>query len=1239
MAQRIDLPVRKFIEAKLKENFPDFDFRRSTALNDSVANPFAMLIQPFRHELDGIKIAQSLKNYNYISESQADDLLFNLLVFRDPGEKSYGIVRVSFFASGDYQYDTLTFLTSTGLKFFNSSPISISPDTLTQDDDGTFYIDVNCESEGTGSIYAILNGQIIAIAESLSEIARVTNPYRFTQASNKETNFDLFKRAQDAVITRTLLNEYAIRTVLVNEFPYITDLNVVGAGNSAMLRDIVNIDGRNIHTYGMSDIYINTNSVQEDTVDIEYIPDDLTIDVVANTTTETVFPETSDRASGGNCRNLFFSEAVESFSNRSYFNNILRVYSTEFNSETYKDYIIKYRTPQNELVVVNTITASGSNLIKYDGGYINIDGFSSSLSEQYLFNNASVQGSDFSKVVINGANSVYRKNTEYMLSTVTGISANSGECILSSASVSLPALSSGLKLVVTNGDAVGSYDIDSNLTSSGRIVAFGQLKYEEDLAIPASAITQITFSGHMERCVSVGDYAIVLDNNGSTHLRTITAVNYSANSVSFSSLNLVYPSINVKLRDGISGVLNDTDSCYIFKDSPFDETSPSTKACTVVGTYGSGDSLLTYVSISTSDTTYLVGDVASTTGMSAPKLPIVSRPNDKSFVLAGSFSASTIKIYKTRDRNDTTPVVGMPFTMYASGTYDTAINSIVSGNNSFSFSHPNIAVGAPTLSANGMYLVNHTTLGTYAIRSDAISPVLGINGLMFQGTPTMTQGDQWSIVKANSGGYMLGGSTWNDYFSWYGTDGFDAIGYAGTYPNTSSNLQLVIAGGPNMGVYDVTELTNSVTARLSATLSEVSLEIDAPKFFNANYNKGTSYLLTDTVSTSVVVGDTIRITTGLAEGYYRVIARAAASGGYTITISPALSGNVFGLKDAFKVVRDNYQPFFFISNATRFGSEPTETFEVGTPMEPIRRMAEGTRGVFNSTNVTDPYVNFSLNYANTPFAGSTISILDGVMSGQNRTMIQFSDANPRTASFSMSVTNGTYKYEMKQMVQNLNQLEYNIIDNHDYYINKMFVLPVLYIKDISQIDPITGEVLNSLVPNSDFFFYTRSQDYMKLRYSAQEKNIIKFAPQWAQKGMRITYLGDPNITMVDQFVSNKVMRTTNNDMLVKRMESTVVDVYCQAQGISVSDATTAIEQYITTRSSADPVQTSDIISVLYSLGATYVNTETFLFKSYYLPPIYSGNMWVFNPGSRTEVLTPAHSAYIPGIVTVEVING
>jgi hypothetical protein len=139
---RIELPVRAYIEQRIKENFPDFDFRRSTALNDLVANVFSMLIQPFRNELDNVKIGQSLRYYNILDDNKIDDILFNLLVFRKGGTNTYGIMRINFYTLGDYSYEQLVLKTQSGLRFFNTQLISITPGSLSTDDDGTYYLDI-----------------------------------------------------------------------------------------------------------------------------------------------------------------------------------------------------------------------------------------------------------------------------------------------------------------------------------------------------------------------------------------------------------------------------------------------------------------------------------------------------------------------------------------------------------------------------------------------------------------------------------------------------------------------------------------------------------------------------------------------------------------------------------------------------------------------------------------------------------------------------------------------------------------------------------------------------------------------------------------------------------------------------------------------------------------------------------------------------------------------------------------
>ena len=352
------------------------------------------------------------------------------------------------------------------------------------------------------------------------------------------------------------------------------------------------------------------------------------------------------------------------------------------------------------------------------------------------------------------------------------------------------------------------------------------------------------------------------------------------------------------------------------------------------------------------------------------------------------------------------------------------------------------------------------------------------------------------------------------------------------------------------------------------------------------------------------------------------------------TIYPGLAGRVT-INDSFSIFEDRYQPFFFMQSDSLYGTVTANNFEVWTPYDSVRRMTDSSKNRKNATSIFDGTgQSYSNIFSYIPMLGATISFLTGSDAGQTAHLTTYS-ANGKEVFLDRTVTpESNIEFEIFQTTQNNTGIAYQILDNLPYYANeKVFTLPVLYIKSVEEVDVTTGEVLSTLTPNVDYKFYCESSDSAKLRYSALEQNLIQFDPKWVGSGMRITYLGDPQIATVNQFVSSNTMKTANSDTLVKRMESTVIDVFCDVQGITSADASELIRQYINVKSSEDPVQSSDIISLLYKSGATYVNTETFNLSGYYLPPTVDGNMWQV-VSSRTEILTPAHSTYIPGVIEV-----
>lgn len=1255
MPQKLILPLRKFVEARVAENYPNFDFRRSTALNDLCLNVFAMLVQPLRNELDEMKIAQSLKNYEYMTDDQMNTLLFNLLIFRKEGAVAIGIIRIFFYELSDYNYDQITFLTNDGLRFKNSFPISITPQNLSGNltPDGMYFYDVVCESEETGAEYAIPNNQIVAIEEDLPEIAKTTNPAPFIQGESKETNFEAFQRAQDAVITRTLINEYSIRTVLFNEFPYLRDIKIVGAGDSNMIRDIVEACGQSVHTYGKTDVYIDSTTLQEGDVDIEYVPEDLKVNIASGSSTEIVFPISGDNSTGGNSRGLYFNDAYSDFeTDTGYFNNILRVYETRFEEALWTDYIIKTQTPQGELVVVEEKTSEGTSLFPWEHGYLNLDTFVENHGNQYIFKGENGQGNDYRKTVFNGPNFI----AATLPNTVTIDGINTASCASDSGFISISLDTTSINLtkdptfVITQGDAVGGFPIVR--VDNNQILVTGQIK-TKSIVNSWSGYT-ITLNDTIDRSARVGDYLYAVSSIGDIELLTISAISFSVNTL-FATNSLGFPQMNgqtVSIHDGLHGKLVSGQECFISEDNQYSTTSISAMGTAIAVTYGIGsENEMTYLSAANLGTAFPGKKIGDTLDHflvnSTVTHPIISVISDTEVLLKGHLRgapvpASGSSLYlRTPKKIESSPIISGLINFVASGTYDSDINTITIASG-WTFNHPGLAVNTkPSTAANGkLYIVNYSTLETYPVSGSGQYVTVGLNGIRFSGASAgLTNNDEWAMTQ--TGEAFAGGSTWNDVFSWYGTPSIDNTTLTGSYPNDNPQIDLVIAGGPNKGVYSVLEITDANTLLIDTDLGEVSTTT-ASGVFKSSYISGSSSLMGEYVTATLSsfpgasIGDTLKITSGLAEGWYRITSRT----GWGVTLDKPITGNVFGAVDSYEVLKDRFQPFFLTKNETSFQEIPNQRYEIWTPMDTTRRMTEGSRATVDGLTLVENDLDFSLTFANIPISNSTISFISGSNAGESALAISYTVSDPTIVNMNKSLVNSSdNQFEIYQNVQNLYQQEYQIIDQLDYYQDNFFVKPIVNIQDVIEIDPITGEALgDSLVPNQDYFLYSRSEETKYTRYSADEKVILKFNESFKYKGMRITYIGDPSVTVVNQFVSKDLMRCTNNDTLVKRMESTIVNVSCEVEGITIEQAEEIISSYITVQKSEDPVQTSDIISLLYTSGATYVNTETFQLQSYYLPPTASGEMWTVNPSSRTEIRSSSHATYIPGIITVTTIS-
>lgn len=289
---KLTLPVQAFIENYCRQAFPNRNFSRGSAVNDLLIKPMALLLQPLRHELDGVKVAQSLANYAYMSAAELDALASNWGKFRQTGGRSQGTLRLYFDTAQDYQLNYLEFVGRDGSVYLLSAPVRVTQVELLKNrvEDGgqlLYTADVTVVSQGLGSRYAAPADTITVVRQGPPNLIRVSNPDDFAVTSPNETNYDVVNSMFRTLGLRNRVGKASIRGAIFDVFPGVLDVFVAGADHAKMLRDVqaVRINGADVelHLGGMTDVWLNTLNVQRREQLFSYLPTSRRLRLVSGT--------------------------------------------------------------------------------------------------------------------------------------------------------------------------------------------------------------------------------------------------------------------------------------------------------------------------------------------------------------------------------------------------------------------------------------------------------------------------------------------------------------------------------------------------------------------------------------------------------------------------------------------------------------------------------------------------------------------------------------------------------------------------------------------------------------------------------------------------------------------------------------------------------------------------------------------------------------------------------------------
>lgn len=255
-----DTPMREFILARLRAEFPDLVIQDGEPLDDLVVKAMTALLEPFRRQINRVTRNLSLSNPATLNDREADNLGSNFFVRRRRGGFSSGVARLYFTApQAVFVTPINAVFTGGGLKFFPSENQSITTDRMLFNTTGSLYhFDIAVRAEKQGKVYNIVKGSLVGI-EGVPSSVKVANLSDFEEGDDRETTEQFIARIERSLSEKSLVSFRGINARLLDLFESIRAIQVIGHGDIEMKRDL--LTGGLEATYAYAEVTTSLNTL------------------------------------------------------------------------------------------------------------------------------------------------------------------------------------------------------------------------------------------------------------------------------------------------------------------------------------------------------------------------------------------------------------------------------------------------------------------------------------------------------------------------------------------------------------------------------------------------------------------------------------------------------------------------------------------------------------------------------------------------------------------------------------------------------------------------------------------------------------------------------------------------------------------------------------------------------------------------------------------------------------------
>jgi hypothetical protein len=257
----------------LRENAPELDLRRGTALRDLLVRPAAQFHALNDTRIEELRASQSLAvmeaNPDSINETIADSILSNLAYERQSGSLSTGSTQFQvnefkeYFLGAGYQVrdandrvyqTTQDWTVRTGT--VDNPAIEVQLIVVSAETNEYFFV-LPMQALEDGTQYDVQEGEAFsAVSQNIAGVVQISAYTSFTGGTNEESVTEAIANLENALSHRAFESQTSINAKLRENFSDIYAVSAVGYANPAQLRDKHNIMG--VAAGNKVDIYVRS---------------------------------------------------------------------------------------------------------------------------------------------------------------------------------------------------------------------------------------------------------------------------------------------------------------------------------------------------------------------------------------------------------------------------------------------------------------------------------------------------------------------------------------------------------------------------------------------------------------------------------------------------------------------------------------------------------------------------------------------------------------------------------------------------------------------------------------------------------------------------------------------------------------------------------------------------------------------------------------------------------------------